>query len=276
MSATQPNDPQQDPASSRRWAKFFEITRYVTGGMLLIGGFVYALVAYFYDDVRLCQDRLASNGSTVKICNPPSSDDAVLIALLIGLCLLCFWPSLSEISLPGFVSLKRRVQANEQQIETLERTIQNISVSQNTGVYIGLGLGDALSTASQKVDAIQSGKEPLPIPTPTDKALPTSPSRASYIVQILEAWSRLSPYVDAAYGRSLRTKNSNNIDRPSWVLDWREVFRSELEQLRLIRNAVAHPPTDLTDEQLLEGVELANRLVESLNVMRTRYESSEG
>jgi hypothetical protein len=113
-------DAKTEPASARvlRW---LALTRRTIAVMLLLVGVVYALGNW-----QVCEDKLATVGTNavVRICRPPTLSDVPVAAGLL-LVLLLFLPDLSEIGIPGFVSLKRQVQEQDSRILDLDAKINS-------------------------------------------------------------------------------------------------------------------------------------------------------
>ncbi len=66
----------------------------------------------------MCEERLANTGNqgAVRVCHPLAVTDASVLAGLL-LVLLLLLPDLSEIGIPGFLSLKRQVSQQESKLE---------------------------------------------------------------------------------------------------------------------------------------------------------------
>lgn len=90
--------------------RIFDWTRRVLAGLLL-------LVSVFLTwDRTVCGDELANTGDqgAVRVCRPVAISDAPVVGGIL-LILLLLLPDLSEIGIPGFLSLKRQVR--EQGVE---------------------------------------------------------------------------------------------------------------------------------------------------------------
>jgi hypothetical protein len=97
---------------TERRKRIFDWTRRVLVGFVLLGS-----VALTWGRT-VCGDALASTGDqgVVRVCRPVAITDAPVLGGLL-LILLLLLPDLSEIGIPGFLSLKRQVREQESRLE---------------------------------------------------------------------------------------------------------------------------------------------------------------
>jgi len=104
----------------------------LVGGLTLVVALSYVPASSFAP----CRDQLTVSGNIVHMCHPVGTDDVVAIGLIL-LCAVAFiWPDLSEVAIPGLVSLKKEVSATKLAVaETERRTaavttdVQNINLA---------------------------------------------------------------------------------------------------------------------------------------------------
>jgi hypothetical protein len=77
---------------------------------------------------RVCEDKLATTGSSAvaRVCRPPTITDPPVAAGLF-LVLLLLLPDLAEIGIPGFVTLKRRVEEQQARVEEQEAKLTELA-----------------------------------------------------------------------------------------------------------------------------------------------------
>lgn len=98
--------------------------------------------------------------------------------------------------------------------------------------------------------------------------------------EVLEAWSRLAPYIDAARGRRVTAGARFVTDPPTRaqraeLAVWYELFEREISGLREIRNAVAHPPHSFTADDLRRASNDIHRITDLLEgKLEPLYEGS--
>jgi hypothetical protein len=96
---------------------------------------------------HICKDQLAATGNlgVVTVCQPPGLVDLPVIAALL-LCLILIAPELSEVGVPGLLSIKRKL--NDQQDQIAE---QSESLGRQQGAIESLQ-----STMDQVVQTVQA------------------------------------------------------------------------------------------------------------------------
>jgi hypothetical protein len=91
----------------------------VAGGILLLSS-----IFFISHDWVICDQKLAAVGThpVVKVCHSPSLTDLPVIAILL-LVLLLLLPDLSEVGVPGLISLKGKVEQQEAKLGNLEQEL---------------------------------------------------------------------------------------------------------------------------------------------------------
>jgi hypothetical protein len=167
--------------------------------LLLVGGFVGLIVSGW----TVCEEQLATVGSqpVVRRCRPLIlSDLPVVTGLLVVLLLLL--PDLAEIGIPGFISLKRRVEDQEARLAGLEvQVTQAADLSQTTvqGVdsrasALNVNVVDFHSALEAFRD--KAGGDVLPSLDTSVVGPAVVPARRGQLeARLLRVWARLQPLV---------------------------------------------------------------------------------
>jgi hypothetical protein len=91
----------------------------VAGGILLLSS-----IFFISHNWVICDEKLAAVGThaVVKVCHSPSVTDLPVIAIFLFVVLLLL-PDLSEVGVPGLISLKRQVEQQETKLGNLEQEL---------------------------------------------------------------------------------------------------------------------------------------------------------
>lgn len=258
-----------EEAGSSSWPS----ARQIIGGVIATVALVFILATYFFEDLQVCRDRLVDSGQTAEICGPVGNDDLVFVGIALLVALLFFWPDFSEISLPGLVTLKRRVEKQEERTDELARIIQQLSVSQTMTVQvIPADPRELKESADEKLSQVEQGNVPTVAEEPSLQLRQPTPERAVLEAILLRSWERIAEYAQPARGRGRAIVWSDEEYLPAWLRQWRRTFAEEIEGLRLARNTVAHRPENLSDEGLRRWLEVANTLLRSIETERNMFE----
>jgi hypothetical protein len=219
----------------------------------------------------VCRDKLTSTGAVVEVCGPVGTEDVVLVGFALLVTLLLVSPDLSEFSIPGLVSIKRRLAEQATRTGELERDLQRLEMTQQTNVSTTVmlppNLAETASSAEKKAAAVAEGAVPSEHHELDPRIRTPSPERAVLEVQLLDAWETLVQYVGPPLVRGLDVASRRErFSQPERELldDWQRYFRDELQELRLARNTVAHQPERLTDEQVRQAVVIGRALLQSV------------
>jgi hypothetical protein len=115
--------------------------RWAVAASLLLLGIVYSRTGW-----TVCEEKLATigNQAVVKVCRPPTLTDLPVVGGLLLMLLLLF-PDLAEIGIPGFVSLKRRVEEHDAQLAGLQLRVDQAVEQRQTTVQEASSLANALN-----------------------------------------------------------------------------------------------------------------------------------
>jgi hypothetical protein len=225
--------------------------------------------------LKVCRDSLASVGSAavVRMCGPLGLIELLPWTLLL---VLLMWPDLSEVSVPGLISLKRRVAEQEKRQERLEIAIQavqqnvNLSPHQEITVMLSPDWHRAEQELSQKANQFQAGQE-VRKPPPRDVKEPRAAGQGDLEVRLLAVWEQIDRNIRAS--QPPRRVPYPFFDLPphlteyqqAIVRDWLEAFGTEMALVRAARNSIAHPPHDLSPADISEALHIGERLLNILD-----------
>lgn len=199
---------------------------------------------------------------TTTTCSGVDASQLLPLAILVALLLL---PDMSELAIPGLITLKRRVEQQEHtvssqaarqsdlehQLQVLQTTVQ----STNTSVYVLNDLSAIAEGVERKASAFLDPQAPMSTRTEPRSPDPETAVRANELLELAE---RLATYETGLSERSLPPESHEALRR------WRHLFATELAAVRTARNRIAHPPHDLTPDQIDDAVRIARRLYEVL------------
>lgn len=197
-----------------------------------------------------------------------SSVDLVDVLPLVALAGVLLLGEISELSIPGLVTLKTRIENQEVRQERLERDLIRVSTSQSQNLefnFQGLRYQNP-QAASQSAHVKVRAESEQPLIVPPIPARPESDRIASMSYRVLEAFEEIQPFIligeqrhrlapDTAWYRRLSPRYQSIVDEvsPSDVdklMRWYDSFKEELASVRAVRNSVAHPPALVTESDL--------------------------
>jgi len=112
---------------------------------------------YVGDAGRICRQE-AGDTAAITVCGPFGLGDALWLALVVLVIFLLLWPDVSEVSVTGIGSLKRRVEEQEKKTAELERfvvsqmldlSIRNTQTQNTTVVLSSRDLREARDSVNQ-------------------------------------------------------------------------------------------------------------------------------
>lgn len=202
---------------------------------------------------------VSTTTTTSTSCSGVATGHLVPLALLVGVLLV---PDMSELAIPGLITLKRRVEQQEDLVAVqgerqsdLERRVLLLQMNASASATVNMNFGTFLEDLPRKEERFRRGE------TLDERELVVSvdPQIAAREQELLALTERLRTYEDMASARTLQSTVQ------AALLRWRQVFAPELAALRATRDKVAHPPHNLSGEQLEQAVALAQRLVRLLD-----------
>ena len=265
-----------------RWDK----ARVVLAVIISLVGFGLLISTYIFDDMRVCREQVSDSGTPLEICGPVGSGDLLVVGAAFFLVILLLWSEFSEISFPGFVTLKRRLNEEIQRADRIEEKSNRLEMlvnqlqmtqQQNTNVHIYNGdVGALEDRTKRKVEEIDR-RQPQGQRPPVDRVeaiRSVSPQRAQMEVQFLAAWERTVDLAGLAVGRHPASSAQPPMSsRAPWARDWAQRFSREIAELRDIRNTIAHAPDQLTDDEIRKALNTMNLVLDAAEAFRIRYEN---
>ncbi len=270
----------------------FQVIRWVAA--VLIGLAAAAYYLHGIDNQTVCRE-VAEEGQILKLCGPPGPSELIPFALVITLLLL---PDLSELAIPGLLSLKRTVTQQKGRQDQLETKLAQVEqrVDQRVSFKIDLHtaekevevkeetLLEAEGTAFEAADE-ETEAEPVPGPDVEADAAQAAPGErteaelppgltsdeddllASLTMQLAWLTKNLTQY--EAISRMRRVDQSERMatltEEQQQVVDrWYNVFEDEIGLVKKFRNALAHNPYAVDLAELTEAVRIGRRLMRIL------------
>lgn len=212
---------------------------------------------YGVEQQTVCQhsfSEFSREGS--ESCGPPRLLDLVPFGLVIALLL---WPDLSEMTLVGLITLKRRMSRQEMRQEGLEDTL--LTVQQHL-TQLSISSQNQSQAAAANVylyppdqDEVRRGivgKEgAIGRPPEEVEDRPQEDERQVLLGEFLQEYARLEPFIYVpGMRRFSKALEDLNDAQASLVERWNELFSSEIGALRQTRNVVVHEPERVSDETL--------------------------
>jgi hypothetical protein len=258
-------------STSRQQGK---MRRFVAGAVAVVGASI-VFVGYFVPAFQVCQQQLASTGDAgvVDICAPVGLPGLVPIVLVVAVLL---WPDLSEVTVTGLFSLRRRIEEQAERQADLEDRLFQVQqatqqATQQTNVLISSqALTHLPEQTRQKAELVEragpaEGEGASP-PIAEERMIPETEA-AELGMSLLYLWEQIADVlalIDDRRGirrpRRDRVEDTAELDR---IIRWRNIFDREIEIVRAARNSVAHPGTgaDLSTDELLSVVRTAEYLL---------------
>jgi len=247
----------------------WKAARWLAAVIVFVGTTLTVLASYGrIFNIASCRDVASNSGGVVSVCGPIGLSDVVAVGLVLGVASLLIWPELSEVGIPGLLTLKRRVDATERQAEQTAADVRGLTYAQevpDAGVVADANAalertarpeGNVFSTETGiRVVSRERGdaeRELARLVSRIDRFLAIPMSSEPYSLLGQAAREGLIEIGD-------RYEQLRRIKR--WVLQYDE----QLRVWALIRNQIVHVPERLSDEQVRQGVELGHSLLLSLH-----------
>lgn len=209
----------------------------------------------------------STSSETTKTCSPsrPDLSDVLPLIVLAGLFLL---GEVSELAIPGVISLKTKVEQQEMRQQELERQLLEVrlTANQQQSVVQNFGSDSFQNPQAVSASARQKAQRDLQGHPTAMTSVPDSPDLAALKYQVLSAYERVHPAMVIGQSAS-RDRSMDEMHRllppgarafiseltnsqVRQLADWYVEFRRELDAVRSVRNAVAHPPAFVTEADL--------------------------
>lgn len=268
---------EQDPKASK-----LTIARRTAVVLIAAATFLVWGSSQLFGEPEICRQELASVGErpVVNVCAPMSAESLLGPVLLIAVLLL---PDISELAIPNLITLKRRV--NEHAVEQgkirdeLARVEQNQLALQSVNVTVGgyvppdwervrAELEGQLRETKDLVAAVrQIQGHVAPFEIVSDASVADA-ERDRLDAELLRLWRPIESVLGLtrAATRPWRRDEVPELTghEVEALLEFERVFRSEIQAVRAVRNAVVHEPDKVTKDDLREAIEVARSLNEAL------------
>ncbi|GAB3460599.1 hypothetical protein [Actinophytocola sediminis] len=270
--------------TSRVGAKKTLPIRWMVGGGSTVVGAVLAIASYWVDPVRICRE---------SECNPWGIVE--LIPFLV-IAILAILPDLSEVTIGSIVSLKRRVEVQEDELdrtvkrqESVEQQIlqlANVSASQQvTQQFFTLPAGSATRLPDDVLDKKERLFGDLPDVTraapgvrerPYPPRIPGmhhvsdySPEDAQRALQLIEQWEGLDQFVVSRYPTDPGSESGVEQLLRKARRNFSRLFADELDMIRSVRNNIAHARYVATEDLqgALEAAEELHQILTDTNLV---------
>lgn len=254
--------------------------RWATALLIVVALAGFTIASYLpFTGIASCHQELASSGSPVSVCGPIGAADIVLIGLVLLLAAALALPELSEVGLPGGISIKRRVAQLDREQQKTADDVRSLTLAQEVP---DLGktrreLEEQLKRWSQLPDDVlvvppNAGR---PTEVPADTRVITE-ERAD----LEERFMRLATEIDAYFRLLGHEAPQRMLRHPAWlgriapsvdhtayvngVRRWAKDYEGPLRAWATARNVAAHFPQRLTDEEMKAAASMAEDLVNAL------------
>jgi hypothetical protein len=236
---------------------------------IVAGAFVAAIRSYVDSSAQICRDK-AGDTAAINVCGPIGLDDALWFGLLGLVVFLLLLPDMSEISVTGIGSLKRKVAEQEKKVADQEKKtadLERFVVSQMLSLSIANSQSQNVNVVVTS-EALRQARDELPPPSERlrEQAVVTQvdPDRAVKLTQILGLYERILDIFATVTGQRRHTFMTPEerilIDHPQ-LLSWYREYREPFNTFRTARSAAAHNPASLSDNDLQTTLELGERLL---------------
>jgi hypothetical protein len=247
-----------------------DYARWVLVGLLAVAALAIVSATYVSDAARICRQE-AGDTAAITVCGPFGLGDALWLALVVLVIFLLLWPDVSEVSVTGIGSLKRRVEEQEKKTAELERfvvsqmldlSIRNTQTQNTTVVLSSRDLREARDKVEEQQKGLAHAQAQAYIAPPVD------PDRAVKQARVLELWEAMADVFATVTGeRRYRGRPDPEgrilIDHPR-LLAWYREYSEPFQTFRAARDSVVHRPSSLANEDLDVAVQLGDSLMTSL------------
>jgi hypothetical protein len=201
---------------------------------------------------RVCADAVATVGpnAVVRTCSPIGLPALIPVAVLV---VALLWPDLSEVAIPGLVTLRRTIEEQAQRQSVLEHRILQIQNSQTAQQQVTV-----LMTTEHLQRLPEEAKEKAPLlegngrltqrdigltPGAGRSGPPAGATVAELGMMVLTVWEELARVlaaIDDPRGHGMRAASDRFTDEQLRLIErWRDLYDQEINVVQAARNAVA-------------------------------------
>lgn len=216
-------------------------------------GLIAAIVLFGFlgsltDSFKTCSDEDV-NGKVVELCERPGPTEIGFLSALALIVLLAL-PDISEASITGIGSFKRRLRQTEQQVtdqtrraDNLETQLALVSATVQNAVAVGVGNqqsvilalpGDFEHLVAEVRGKAPAGSADSPVSQPAQS---TSPAEDA--IRLINLWEELAESLAIGPYAPRDRRDTAGWERTDQIR-FLDLFREEIELVRATRNSVAH------------------------------------
>lgn len=259
------------PWKRRRWATALLI-------VLVLAGFTIA--SYLpVTGIASCHEEIANSGIPVSVCGPIGATDIVLVGLILLIAAALVLPELSEVGLPGGISIKRRVAELDREQRRTADDVRSLTLTQEIP-----DLGKSRRELEERLKRWSHIPDDVMV-VPPDARRPTGVPASTRVIteeraDLEEQFMRLAREIDAYFRLLSHEAPGRMLRHPAWlgriapdvdygayvdgVRRWATDYESPLRIWAAARNVAAHLPQRLGDDEMRNAVAMATDLVEAL------------
>jgi len=254
--------------------------RWVIALLIVVALAGFTIASYLpFTGIASCHEELADSGSPVSVCGPIGASDIVLIGLVLLLAAALVLPELSEVGLPGGISIKRRVAELDREQRKTADDVRSLTLAQEVPDLgkIRRALEDQLKRWSRLPDEV--------LVVPPDAGRPTDVPAGTRVIteeraDLEERFMRLATEIDAYFRLLGHEVPERMLRHPAWlgrvtppvdytaylngVRQWAKDYEGPLRSWATARNVAAHFPQRLSDEEMRNATAMAEDLVNAL------------
>lgn len=243
--------------AAKGWTRASRVARWIASAAIALSASVYAIGSTIHSGWHDCSTETTKDAAATKVvvsCRAIGPDRLIPLGILIAILLA---PDLSELAIPGLITLKRRLEETDKKQEQLERRVADVrnEVRQSISFTIatvdpGRILADVHGKESEFL--AREGLPELPaVDEPTNE-----PESSSALKQLLQRAAEVERYKQLqVLGTGTTTRQLETVRR------WSETFGREIAVVQRFRTALANDPSSATEGEVASALQLADRLI---------------
>ena len=269
MTGKVPTPTPTEPKKKSAVAHVITGTRRVLAVAAFVAVAAVVLVTYLVPNAAICRGAADAKGGVATLCGPVGLADVPALGVLLFIGVLLLLNDVSEVSIPGLITLKRAVEEQAKKTEALTAEISSLSLTLRQTTTVNVMYPPDPSAVKRDVEERDSKIEseglrgvgedhPINDSEETGVAAP-SPDRAVTEAEVTRLWEALVSALPSLSPAQRRDLYIPSADQMAWL----SLYGQDIEAFRALRNTVVHQPANLSDEQVRGGVELGRSLLAS-------------
>jgi hypothetical protein len=247
---------------ARQTRTWLDYVRWALIVVILVWGFVGSVNGSF----ESCSEQ-ATEAGVVEVCGPPAVTDLSVVSAL-ALILFLAAPDISEASLGGVVSIKRRLARAEEQVRQQAQDLHSLRMAIDVRLAthaasasaaennVFIVTSDQLASLPEAIERKWRGEPPPAQPPPTGPG----DDYAADVLRLINNWEQLNELVPLRPQRGA-TGVSPDDEREEYKRSaFVSLFKEEIQLVRAARNSVAHSQP-LPPEAVREAADAAEELL---------------